>query len=97
MRDQGNRAIRVFVFALVLAISLASSAAGAGEVRNPRPTVTAEQAPVLLFLLTALLTAARIKSMDAATMISDPATLEQAPVLLYADAEDAKDWMRGSN
>ena len=97
MRDQGNRAIRVFVFALLLAITLASSAAGAGEVRNPSPTVTAERAPVLLLLLAALLAAARTKSVDAATMISDPATMEPAPVLLYADAEDAKDWMRGSD
>ena len=96
MRGQGIRGTRVLAILLLLAVSLASSAAGAGEIRGHGPTVTeAEQAPTLLFLLTVLMTVARNTSADHAGTISDPAAMERAPILLYADAEDSKDWMRG--
>ena len=78
MWEQGKRAIQVLALVLAIAASFAPGAAGAAELRDSeRAAPTVEQAPVLLFLLTVLLSTPRTMSADAAGMMSDPASPER--------------------
>jgi hypothetical protein len=70
MRERGNRAKHAIVVVSLLALVLGSSTATAAELRESGPPATmAQQGPVLLFLLTVLLSTPRTNSMDATGML----------------------------
>ena len=92
-----NHAIRALILALLVAVSQASVAAAAADFRNASSNTAAVQEPVLLLMLTVLLTVAKTKAADSPGNVPDSAIAPQGPALLLADAERGKEWVRGAD
>jgi hypothetical protein len=96
MLSRRYRARIALAFAMFLSTSLMPAVAGAGEFHD-RPAVTAaNQQQALLFLLT-MLTVAKTTVAHADQFISGYSVSGHSSQLLYADAQDSKDWVHGAD
>jgi hypothetical protein len=96
MSGRGYRAIIALALALCVSTSLTPTVASAGEYRDQPSMSAANQQQALLFLLT-MLTMAKTTVSHADQLMAGYVGTNQQARLLYADAQDSKDWVRGAD
>ena len=96
MPSRGRRARIALVFALFLSSSFMSAAANAGEYHDQSSMSGANQQQALLFLLT-MLTVAKSTIAHADQFVAGYTGTNGPERVLYADAQESKDWVHGAD
>jgi hypothetical protein len=96
MSGRGYRATIALTLALCVSTVLTPTVASAGEYRDQPSMSVANQQQALLFLLT-MLTVAKTTISHADQLMAGYVGTSQPARVLYADAQDSKDWVHGAD
>ena len=96
MSGRGYRATIALALALFASMVLMPATASAGEYRDQPSMSAVNQQQALLYLLT-MLTVAKTTISHADHLMAGYVGLSQPARILYADAQDSKDWVHGAD